>query len=124
MPFDTLEIRISLQKLLIGLTLVIVPLSFVGLYLASHAGASFEARVWLLFNLLTIGYLTLPYSRATEVWMVFKHCSWGGQGSGVCLWRQNGASGLLSSFSQEIDESSAERIRHDRVYGRASGSCR
>ena len=30
MPFDTLEIRISLQKLLIGVILVIVPLSFFG----------------------------------------------------------------------------------------------
>src|SRR5712691_4686969 len=30
MPFDTLEIRISLQKLLIGLVLIIVPLSVVG----------------------------------------------------------------------------------------------
>ena len=42
MPFDTLEIRISLQKLLIGLTLVIVPLNFVGLYLACQAEASLE----------------------------------------------------------------------------------
>jgi hypothetical protein len=30
MPFDALEIRVSLQKLLIGPILVIVPLSFVG----------------------------------------------------------------------------------------------
>jgi hypothetical protein len=42
MPFDTLEIRISLQKLLIGLVLVIVPLSFVGLYLTSQADTSLE----------------------------------------------------------------------------------
>jgi hypothetical protein len=42
MPFDTLEIRISLQKLLIGLILVIVPLSFVGLYLTSEADTSLE----------------------------------------------------------------------------------
>jgi len=40
MPFDPLEIRFSLQKLLIGLTPVIVPLGFVGLYLASQAEAS------------------------------------------------------------------------------------
>jgi hypothetical protein len=33
-------------------------------------------------------------------------------------------SGLLSSFSQEIDGSSAELIRHDRTYGRTRGSCR
>jgi hypothetical protein len=40
MPFDTLEIRIS--PLLIGLILVIVPLSFVGLYLTSEADTSLE----------------------------------------------------------------------------------
>jgi hypothetical protein len=50
MPFDTLEIRISLQKLLIGLTLVIVPLSFVGLYLASQAEASLEQTVGAHFR--------------------------------------------------------------------------
>jgi len=33
-------------------------------------------------------------------------------------------SGLLSSFSQEIDGSSGELIGHDRTYGRARGSCR
>jgi hypothetical protein len=42
MPFDTLEIRISLQKLLIGLILVIVPLSLIGLYLTSEADTSLE----------------------------------------------------------------------------------
>lgn len=42
MPFDTLEIRISLPKLLIGLILVIVPLSLVGLYLTSEADTSLE----------------------------------------------------------------------------------
>ena len=45
MPFDTLEIWISLQRLLIGLTLVIVPLSFLGLYLVSQAEASLEQTV-------------------------------------------------------------------------------
>ena len=50
MPFDTLEIRISLQKLLIGLTLVIVPLSFVGLYLASQAEASLEETLGTHFR--------------------------------------------------------------------------
>ena len=44
MPFDTLEIRISLQKLLIGLILVNVPLSIVGLYMTSEAGTSLEHR--------------------------------------------------------------------------------
>ena len=50
MPFDTLELRISLQKLLIGLTLVIVPLSFVGLYLASQAEASLEQTLGTHFR--------------------------------------------------------------------------
>ena len=50
MPYDTLEIRISLQKLLIGLTLVIVPLSFVGLYLASQAEASLEETLGTHFR--------------------------------------------------------------------------
>jgi hypothetical protein len=50
MPFDTLEIRISLQKLLIGLTLVIVPLSFVGLYLTSEAETSLEETIGARFK--------------------------------------------------------------------------
>ena len=45
MPFDTLEIRVSLQKLLIGLVLIIVPLSFVGLYLTSQADASLKQTI-------------------------------------------------------------------------------
>jgi hypothetical protein len=50
MPFDTLEIRISLQKLLIGLILVIVPLSLVGLYLTSEADTSLEQTTGTLFR--------------------------------------------------------------------------
>jgi hypothetical protein len=50
MPFDTLEIRISLQKLLIGLILVIVPLSLVGLYLTSEADTSLEQTVGAHFR--------------------------------------------------------------------------
>ncbi len=50
MPFDTLEIRISLQKLLIGLILVIVPLSFVGLYLTSQADTSLQQTVGAHFK--------------------------------------------------------------------------
>lgn len=50
MPFDTLEIRISLQKLLIGLILVIVPLSFVGLYLTSEANTSLEQTIGAHFR--------------------------------------------------------------------------
>ena len=47
MPFDALEIRISLQKLLIGLILIIVPLSVVGLYLTSEAETSHREETTL-----------------------------------------------------------------------------
>ena len=50
MPFDTLEIRFSLQKLLIGLILVIVPLSIVGLYLTSEADTSLEQTIGTHFR--------------------------------------------------------------------------
>jgi len=50
MPFDTLEIRISLQKLLIGLILIIVPLSVVGLYLTSEAETSLKQTVGAHFR--------------------------------------------------------------------------
>jgi hypothetical protein len=50
MPFDTLEIRLSLQKLLIGLILVIVPLSVVGLYLTSEADTALEQTIGTHFR--------------------------------------------------------------------------
>ena len=50
MPFDTLEIRFSLQKLLIGLILVIVPLSVLGLYLTSEADTSLERTIGTHFR--------------------------------------------------------------------------
>ena len=37
MPRDTFEVRISLQKLLLGLVVVIVPLSLVGLYITADS---------------------------------------------------------------------------------------
>ena len=42
MPLDALEIRISLQRLLLGLVVVIVPLSLVGLYITSESVSSQE----------------------------------------------------------------------------------
>ena len=42
MPFDSLELRISLQRLLFGLVIVIVPLSLVGLYITSESVSSQE----------------------------------------------------------------------------------
>jgi Cache domain len=50
MPFETPEIRISLQKLLIGLILVIVPLSFFGLYLTSEADTSLKQTIGTHFR--------------------------------------------------------------------------
>lgn len=42
MPLDTLEVRVSLQKLLLGLVVVIVPLSLIGLYITSDSVTSQE----------------------------------------------------------------------------------
>ena len=50
MAFDTLEIRISLEKLLIGLILIIVPLTFFGLYLTSQANTSVEQDIGAQFK--------------------------------------------------------------------------
>ena len=50
MAFDTLEIRISLEKLLIGLILIIVPLTFFGLYLTSQANTSVEQNIGAQFK--------------------------------------------------------------------------
>jgi len=50
MTFDTLEVRFSLQKLLIGLILVIVPLSVVGLYLTSEADTALEQTIGRRFR--------------------------------------------------------------------------
>jgi len=45
MPFEATELRISLQKLLIGLVLVMVPLSVVGLYITHRSEQSLEQTV-------------------------------------------------------------------------------
>src|SRR5262249_34378695 len=45
MAFDPLEIRISLQKLLTGLILIIVPLSVVGLYLTFESQTSLQGEI-------------------------------------------------------------------------------
>jgi hypothetical protein len=45
MPFEATELRISLQKLLIGLILVLVPLSVVGLYITHRSEKSLEQTV-------------------------------------------------------------------------------
>jgi hypothetical protein len=42
MPSDSLEIKVSLQKLLIALVVIIVPLNFLGLYLISESNTSLE----------------------------------------------------------------------------------
>jgi len=50
MAFDPLEIRISLQKLLTGLILIIVPLSVVGLYLTFESQTLLEQKVGIYFK--------------------------------------------------------------------------
>src|SRR6516164_429796 len=45
MPFDTVEVRISLTKLFTAVVLIIVPLSFLGLYLTSRSYTSLEQSV-------------------------------------------------------------------------------
>jgi hypothetical protein len=45
MPFEATELRISLQKLLIGLVLVIVPLSIFGLYITHRSDQSLQQTI-------------------------------------------------------------------------------
>jgi hypothetical protein len=42
MPSDSLEIKVSLQRLLISLVVITVPLNFLGLYLSSESNTSLE----------------------------------------------------------------------------------
>jgi hypothetical protein len=49
-PFDTFEIRVSLQKLLIALIVILVPLDFIGLYLSSESNTSAEQTIETLFK--------------------------------------------------------------------------
>ncbi len=42
MPLDRLEVKVSIQRLLLGLTLVIVPLSILGLYLTERSDRSLD----------------------------------------------------------------------------------
>lgn len=51
MPFD---VKISLQKLLTGLIVVIVPLSIVGLYLTSNADSSLEQTIGMHFRTIAL----------------------------------------------------------------------
>ena len=51
MPFD---VQISLQKLLTGLIVVIVPLSIVGLYLTSNADKSLEQTIGIQFRTIAL----------------------------------------------------------------------
>jgi hypothetical protein len=51
MPFD---VQISLQKLLTGLIIVIVPLSIAGLYLASKADKNLEQTIGMQFRTVAL----------------------------------------------------------------------
>ncbi|MGA8150545.1 MAG: cache domain-containing protein [Terriglobales bacterium] len=50
MPSDSLEIKVSLQKLLIALVVIIVPLNFLGLYLSSESTTSLEQVIGAHFR--------------------------------------------------------------------------
>ena len=50
MPSDSLEIKVSLQKLLIALVVIIVPLNFLGLYLSSESNTSLEQVIGTHFR--------------------------------------------------------------------------
>src|SRR3989442_242236 len=50
MLFDRFELRISLQKLLIGLTLSIVPLSVIGLYVTARGDHGVQQTVGTHFR--------------------------------------------------------------------------
>jgi hypothetical protein len=45
MALDKFEVRVSIQKILLGLVLVIVPLSIVGLYLTNHSDNALDASM-------------------------------------------------------------------------------
>src|SRR4051812_8657680 len=45
MALDRFEVRISIQKVLLGLVLVIVPLSIVGLYLTSQSDRALSSSI-------------------------------------------------------------------------------
>ena len=45
MALDRFEVRISIQKVLLGLVLIIVPLSIVGLYLTSRSDSALDASI-------------------------------------------------------------------------------
>ncbi len=50
MPLDALEVRISLQKLLIVLVVILVPLNFIGLYLSSESSTSLKRTIGAHFK--------------------------------------------------------------------------
>ena len=50
MPLNSLEIKVSLQKLLIALIVVLVPLNFIGLYLSSESNTSLEQVIGTHFR--------------------------------------------------------------------------
>src|SRR5208283_3208934 len=50
MPLDRFEIRVSLEKLLLVLIVILVPLNFIGLYLTMDAHTAVEQKVGTLFR--------------------------------------------------------------------------
>jgi hypothetical protein len=52
MPLDRLEVRVSIQKVLLGLIIVIVPLSIIGLYLTTRTDTALNESIGTQFKTL------------------------------------------------------------------------
>ena len=52
MPLDRLEVRVSIQKVLLGLIIVIVPLSIIGLFLTTRADSALNQSIGTQFKTL------------------------------------------------------------------------
>ncbi|HXR78043.1 MAG TPA: cache domain-containing protein [Bryobacteraceae bacterium] len=52
MPLDRLEVRVSIQKVLLGLIIVIVPLSIIGLYLTTRTDTALNQSIGTQFKTL------------------------------------------------------------------------
>src|SRR5208283_5455662 len=56
MPLDRLEVKVSIQRLLLGLTLVIVPLSVLGLYLTERSDRALDRATGQQFKTMADMY--------------------------------------------------------------------
>lgn len=56
MPLDRLEVRVSIQKVLLGLVIVLVPLSIIGLYLTTRTDSALNQSIGTQFKSLASMY--------------------------------------------------------------------